>query len=221
MSLILIIRVFVISIFCSASFGQDSISSSNFLYDSQRQKSMSLAVSYQNFEVSDSNFIGLAFEEEGGFNTDFRIYIYKNLFLGYTSGRTRFNVINQSIVGNYDSTELRERFLHIGYEFLPLTNLRLALNAAIYGEVRFQNKNEGREINTDTGNVHSFGVGLEYEIIKNLYLFGRYDYRIINTNIAVPQDVQSIFEKATYNAINFGIKYTVGNKDLLETLNIL
>lgn len=197
---------------------EESIETSNFFYDSSRQKSLALTVSHQTLNTTGNNFLGQGFGTDTGFNINLKLFLYKNLFIRYNGGQTTLNVVDNSVLGNYTTSRLKERFLSLGYEFLPFGNFKLGLNFSLIGAIQLENNVENAE-QQDTGNLRSYGASLQYQFAKNLSIYVAYDFRSTKTNIEVPQELESFFRIGTYNTLNIGLRYAVGNKDLFKTLS--
>lgn len=185
-----------------------------FLFDENRQKLGAVSFSYQIPITTGNNFIGNGFEGDQGFAFRIKFYVYKQLFIGYNTGNSRFDVVDTSVLGNYTLSRVRENFLYIGYDFLPLPKVKLGINTSVSGTVRFINSVDNTPDNQDTGSLYSFGINLEYECINNINLFAEYAFRSTNTNIEVPDELRAVFETGTYNTINIGVRFTFGDSDI-------
>ena len=148
------------------------------------------------------------------------MFLYKNLFIRYSGGRSSFDITNTELVGNYTKSRLGERFFSLGYEFVPLNKVKIGVNASIYGTFTLENTIENGE-QRDTGNLRSYGLSLQYEVIRNLSIYTAFDFRQLKTNIEAPESLTSFFRKGDYNTFNIGIRYAVGDKDVLSAVGIL
>lgn len=216
--------IVLIILFSSFAVSQnDSISDQKklkWLYDDSRQQMGSVALSLQLPTPTGNNFVGQAFEGDAGYNFRTRLFLYQQFYVGYAFGTSNFDVIDRSVVGNYGSSRVRERYFYLGYEFLPLKNLRLGIHSSISGKATFDNTIENTSDNKDTGNLWHFGAYVDYEVLRNLSLFVNYSFNRINTNIEAPVAIQSTFETATYNTLSFGIKFGFGDKDMTDVIGI-
>jgi hypothetical protein len=220
MSLNLAISTFFCLLVSVANAQKDAMQVDNqsskfkFLYDDSRQRLGSVSLSYQMPITTGSNFIGSGFKGRNGYNFKIKVFPYKHFFIGFAEGTSQFDVVQLSILGNYTSSRIAESFFYVGYEFLPLKNVRLGVHTSIGGRIVFSNAVPNSNGNRDTGNLSSFGFNIDYEFIKNLAFFAEYAFRQMKSNILVPEALQSTFEKGTYNTINVGLRFSFGNKDL-------
>ncbi|TCK64780.1 hypothetical protein DFQ05_2517 [Winogradskyella wandonensis] len=193
----------------------------SFFYDDARQKSYSIEYSFQYPISHGNNFIGEAYDGKNGYSLRLKLFVYKQLFLGYNQSGSNFDVSNTALVGNYSSTRTYERFFYVGYELLPFSRVRLGLYTSFAEKITFINSVNTTSDNKDTGDMWVYGVYLDYEIIKNLSFFIDYSFREVNTNIMAPAELQSFFSGGNYNTINFGIRYAVGNESVLKAMRIV
>lgn len=222
MSLNLVTSIVAFSIFSICTFAQieidknaDSLKTSIF-YNHSRQKLIDVSLSYQKPIATGNNFVGQGLEGENGYNFNIRLFVYKQAFIGFTYGRSQFDVIEPSILGNYTSTTIEERFLFAGYEFLPFDKIRLGLYSSFTGRLTFSNNVVNNSGNKDTGNLWSFGINLSYDFTKTISAFGDFAFRSSRTDIDAPEAFQSTFESGTYNAINFGLRFSFGKDYIFQ-----
>lgn len=210
----LIIPVFVFTQSDSTSFKR------SFFYDVSSQKSMAFTFSHQILSTTGNNFLGQAYDGDGGYNFSLSLFLYKNLFLRYNGGRSSFDITNTELVGNYTRSRLGERFFSLGYEFVPFNKLKVGVSASVYGTFRLQNNIENAQ-QRDSGKLRSYGFSINYEVIRNLSIYSVLDFRQLNTDIEAPIPLASFFRRGNYNTINIGVRYAVGNQDALTAMGIL
>lgn len=189
-----------------------------FLFDENRQYFLSMTLDYQRPLPSGSNFIGDAFEGKSGFGFNAHIYVFKNLFIGYSNSKNKFNNTAIETLGNFKRTSIYERYMTIGYEFLPLSKVRLGVYVSALGKATLSNDIDSLSDQKDTGDLSAYGLRLEYELAKNLSFTTSYHWYTIKTNIRVPSELKSYFNKGTYNVLSFGLKFNFGEHDLLQRL---
>ena len=232
MSLSLATRYYFTLLFVSIGYSQNKEVSSvrdtettsvkkSIFYDDKRQKSYSVEYSFQLPTATGNNFMGEALDGKNGYSLRFKLFLYKQFFVGYNQSGSNFDVTDTALVGNYSSTRANERFFYLGYELLPINKVRLGLYSSFGEKITFSNAIDNTDDNKDTGDLWAYGVYLDYEVIRNLSLFVEYSFRNVTTDIQAPTQLQTYFEKATYNTVNFGIRYAVGNEDVLSAVGIL
>ncbi|MCT4630960.1 hypothetical protein [Winogradskyella sp.] len=222
MNLNLIIKVLLGLVFCLQLQAQNAKNSLNrgevpskfkFLYDESRQYIGSISFSYQMPTSYGDNFIGDAYKGKDGFGFDANLFVFKNLYIGLNYGIKNFDIIDNQSVGNYNNTQIEERYITIGYEFLPVSKIRLGIYTSVIGKATLSN-----DLNRDSGNFWCYGLRLEYEFIKNLNIMVAYNWRQVKTDIRVPRELQSYFEKGTFNVLSFGVKFTFGKYDFVDAI---
>jgi len=187
-----------------------------FLFDDNRQKLGDVWLSYQIPQSVGDNFVGQSLEGKSGYNVSLRCFLFKQFFVGYTFGSSKFDVLSPSSTGNINSVSARESFFNLGYEFLPLKRLRLATHVAVIGDVKFINDIDREEDIMDTGSLSNFGFSLTYELTNHLSLFADYSFRKTKTDIEVPNELQPFFNEGTYRTINFGLRFSFGRFDAFD-----
>ncbi|WP_299108786.1 hypothetical protein [uncultured Winogradskyella sp.] len=197
---------------------EDTEEKSSVFSSKERQRYMAFSVGYQNPISSGDNFIGSALNGKSGYDLRFKLFVYKQFFLEYNNSLSYFKVGNKALVGNYRKSRFEGNFLYVGYEFLPLPDFRVGVNAALFGKTKITNSgfNLGEGIQQDSGNLSSYGLYVAYEIHSHVSLYIDYSYRSIKTNIKAPQGLESFFEKGTYNTIGFGVMFIMGKRDLVS-----
>lgn len=199
------------------SLDQDhSTSEIKFLFDESRQYLGSISFSYQLPMPNGDNFIGSGFDGTDGFGFSGNLFVFKNLYVGVNYGINNFDVINRESVGNYNNTQIEERYLTLGYELLPISKVRLGIYTSFGGEATLSNSIGSGKSNRDSGKLWIYGLRLEYEFMENLNLMVVYDWRQIKSNIRVPDELEAYFEKGTYNALSFGLKFNFGSNSLIN-----
>lgn len=189
-----------------------------FLYDESRQYLGSVSIAYEMPMANGNNFIGNGFDGNDGFGLGAHLFVFKNLYIGLNYGIKNFDVIDRQSTGNYKSTQIEERYISIGYEFLPISKIRLGLFTTLYGEATLSNKIVGGLSNRDSGKFWNYGLRLDYEFIENLNFTVSYDWRQIKSNIRVPNELEAYFEKGTYNVLSFGLKFNFGSAAFIDAL---
>ncbi|APY09509.1 hypothetical protein BWZ20_14885 [Winogradskyella sp. J14-2] len=188
------------------------------LFDDSRQYLGSVSLAYQLPIPYGNNFIGKGFKGRDGYNFKFHFYIFKNLYAGFSYGFSSFNNNSPELLGNYGSTQTEEIFGTLGYEFVPISKVRLGIFTSILGRATLSNSIPSGNGNHDSGKLSNLGINLEYEFIKNLNIYIEYNWRKIKTNIRVPEELSPFFRTGTYNALNFGIKFNFGNADMVDKI---
>lgn len=191
----------------------------SFLFDEERQYFAAMSITYQNPMPYGDNFIGEGFEGKGGYNFKVQVYVFKNLFVGFSYGFSHFDNINTELLGNYTESTVEEISGVIGYEFIPLPKVRLGVNTSVFGNATLTNSIQSGYGNRDFGKLRNFGVTLEYEFVKNLNVLLEYNWRKIKTDIRVPNELKPFFEEGTYNTLNIGLKFNFGNEALVDKLS--
>ena len=195
---------------------ENSASKFKFLHDESRQYLGSVSFVYQIPSTYGNNFMGGGLDGKDGFGFDVNFFLFKNFYFGLNCGIKNFNVIDVQSVGNYKSTQIEERYITVGYELLPISKIRMGIYSSIYGEATLSNKIEGGQSNRDSGKFWNYGLRLEYEFTENLNFAICYDWRHINSNIRVPSELETYFEKGTYNVLSLGLKFNFGRYDAYD-----
>ena len=197
---------------------EDKTEQSSIFSSKERQRYMAFSIGYQSPISSGDNFIGNALNGKSGYDLRFKLFVYKQFFLEYNNSLSYFKVSNKALVGNYRKSRFEGNFLYVGYEFLPLPDFRVGVNAALFGKTKITNSgfNLGEGIQQDSGNLSSYGLYVAYEIHSHVSLYIDYSYRSIKTNIKAPQGLESFFEKGTYNTVGFGVMFIMGKRDLVS-----
>lgn len=176
------------------------------------------AIEYAQPFTTGNSFFGLGLEGKNGYNLKVQFFIYKHIFISGTMGTSHFNVINQSLVGNYNKTTLNHQFLSLGYEFIPFKKLRTGLSFSILGDTEYKNmsKTNTREaFQKDEGKVKSYNAYLDYMFNDDFALYISYTYRNDKTNILTAPETQSFFKSASFYNIAIGIKLYFGQDSIL------
>lgn len=189
------------------------------LYDQSRQFTGSITTVYQLPLGYGDNFIGESLDGQDGLAFSLNLFLFKNFYLGANYGISNFDVTDKASLGNYQETQIEERYLTLGYELLPLKNIRLGLFTSLFGEATLTNEGQGVS-NRDSGKLWIYGLKLEYEIVDNLSLLLVYDWRRIKTNINVPSEISDFFQIGTYNNLSFGLKFNFGKSDILKSIQL-
>ena len=191
---------------------------SSIFNSTERQKYLVFSAGYQNPIATGDNFIGNALKGTSGFDVKFKLFVYKQFFLEYNISSSKFRVENKTLVGDYRRTSISSSFLYFGYELLPLPDVRLGINAALFGQTKMVNRgfNLPEAIQRDSGRLSSYGIYIAYEFHPNISVYVDYAYRSIKTNINVPQELEKQFRKGTYQTIGLGVMLTMGKKDLVS-----
>jgi len=187
-----------------------------FLFDEERQYFGAMSLTYQSPMPYGNNFIGEEYEGKGGYNFKFQVYVFKNFFVGFSYGFSYFDTKNTQLLGNYTESSVEEISGVLGYEFVPLPKVRLGINTSIFGNATLSNSIPLGYGNKDFGKLRNFGVNLEYEFIEKLNVFVEYNWRTIKSEINVPEELASFFDKGTYKTLNIGLKFNFGNGDFVD-----
>lgn len=187
--------------------------------ENPRQKLFVFSFGYHNPIPTGDNFIGKAFSGKSGFDVRLKAFIYKQFFVEYNTTSSRFNVEDQTLVGNYTETRIFSDNFLIGYEFLPIDNFRLGVSASFIGKSRISNKGflnaeENRQF--DSGNLRTYGFYVSYDVTENVSFYIDYFYRITKTKIDVPRALEDFFRNGTYHTIGVGISLSLGKTDVVS-----
>ncbi len=183
-----------------------------------RPRLLSLSLNVYAPIPSGDQFIGQGFEGKIGGNFKAQLMIYKQFFLNVGLGQTYFSVKDMSVTGNYRSTRISNQYISVGYEFLPIDNIRLGISASVFGNAEYTNKfREGISvIQSDTAKLNIYELYVDYEIFYFMAVTVNYGYRNDKTNIDVPQELESTFERGQFHMIGFGLKFYLGDANLFQ-----
>lgn len=177
------------------------------------------AIEYAQPIATGDNFLGIGMSGKSGFNVKAQFFIYKHIFISGTIGTNYFNVIDKSVVGNYNKTEVNHQYINFGYEVLPSSNTRLGFSLSVYGESEYRNKgftNNREAFQNDDARVRSYETYFDYMINDEFAVYINYSYRNDKMNIQTAPEIQSLFEKATFHNIGIGIKIYFGQSDIIS-----
>lgn len=184
-----------------------------------RQKLFAFSLGFHNPIPTGGNFIGKAYEGKYGFDIRLKAYIYKQFFVEYNLTSSRFNVEDQTLVGNYTEARILSDNFIVGYEFLPIDNFRLGVSASFMGESKTTNSgflNVVENQQYDSGNLRTYGFYVSYDVTPNASFYIDYYYRVTKTNIDVPEALEDFFRKGTYHTIGVGISLSIGKTDVIS-----
>ncbi|WP_372752800.1 hypothetical protein [Mariniflexile sp.] len=214
--------LFCFLLFSIFSFGQDfsnSETQNNKLESAKRQLLGSLAIDYYIPSTSGENFVGNGMKGEGGYSIKMQLFPYKQFFIGFNFGNTYLSVTDRAFTGNYNKTNIRNQCFFTGYEFLPFKLTRLGLNIGISGDAHYENigfTNNEEYNQTDTGVIMYYEMYFDYEVGNKFSIYFAYSYRKDKMNIMAPEILQANFNEAIYHNFGVGIKFHIGNKDVIS-----
>ena len=215
--------LFLVSCFVSAQEKQEKESQeqSNEININEWQRLGFGAIEYAQSFTTGENFFGLGMKGKGGYNLKAQFFLYKHIFISGTLGASYFDVTDKSIVGNYNKTTLSHQFISIGYEIMPLKNIRAGLSFSILGDAQYENKSRtnGREaFQKDEGKVRSYNAYIDYMFNDDFAIYFSYTIRTDKTNISVAPEQQSLFSEASFHNIGIGIKLYFGQSSVLPDI---
>lgn len=187
----------------------------------ERQNLFAFSVGYHQPITTGDNFIGSALKGKSGYDLRLKMFVYKQFFVEYNYTSSEFDVTNKGLIGDYSNSSIASDFLYIGYEFLPFLDFKLGVNASLFGESKISNDgftHSNGENQHDTGKLSSYGFYVAYEFNAYASIYVDYNYRVINTNINTPRELENFFSKGTFNTVGIGLMLTVGKKDAVSTI---
>lgn len=206
------------------SFGQDDIEKENKETSEKTLKKEFQKLGYAAIDFSQpfptgDNFFGLGMKGDRGFNIKTQLFVYKHIYLSGTIGSSYFSVTNKSVVGNYNKTTASHQFISIGYEFLPLTNIKTGLSLILFGNSDYKNKsmtNSREAFQNDDGRVKGFEIYFDYMINDEFAIYLNYSYRDDKMDIQTAPEIQSLFNNATFHNVGIGVKLYFGQSDIIS-----
>lgn len=196
----------------------DSIAKDN-LSTTKRQRLGAFSFGYHKPIPTGNNFVGKGMKGISGLDFKFQLYVYRQFFLGGNIGSSYLEVEDSSVTGNYDKTTINEQYLYLGYEFLLFDDWRLGVMYSFIGDAIYKNNNfsgPSKGIQTDTASYKGYGLYINYELSDHFMFYFEYIYRNDKTRIKAPSEIQDFFERARFNNIGIGIKFTFGRRDLIS-----
>lgn len=167
-----------------------------------------------------NKFIGKGMEGKVSFNFKAQMFVYKQAFFKIGLGETYFKVIDPSVTGNYQKTTISNQYLALGYEFLPLEKVRLGLSVGVLGNAVYQNtlssNGRSRGFQTDSAKLNIYELYIDYELKFFMAITFNYAYRNDRTNIKVPQELQSSFDRAQFHNFGLGLKFYLGDNNIFQ-----
>lgn len=183
-----------------------------------KQRNVAYSLGYHEPIASGDNFIGQGLEGNGGFDFKVQIFVYKQFFVGGSLGASYFDVKDPTITGNYKKSRIAEEYVFLGYEFVLDPDLRIGINASLFGQSDYKNSSGGDVFQKDSANFHSYGFYVTYEISREFMLYVDYAYRVDKTEIQVPAVLEDTFRKGTFHQIGIGLKFSFIGDDLISSL---
>ncbi|TBN02448.1 hypothetical protein EYD45_12125 [Hyunsoonleella flava] len=180
------------------------------------------AIEYvQPITTGDNNFFGLGIKGKSGFNIRAQLFVYEHIFVSATIGTSYFTVNDKSLVGNYNKTQVNHQYVNIGYEIIPVKNVRIGLSFSVFGQVDHENKsrtNTNDAFQIDDGQVRSYEGYIDYMLNKEFAICLNYSYRNDKMDIVSPPEIQSLFERASFHNIGVGVKLYFGQSAVFPTV---
>lgn len=218
-----ILFIFIVGSFCNAQEQErvfedpeDSIRVTNM----QNFRPRLLAFSFNiNQSIPTGNkYVGKAMKGKGGYDLNAQMYVYKQFFFKVSLGANYFEVEDKSVVGNYNKSTFTHQSLSLGYEFLPFGKIRLGVNLSVLGNADYTNKisNNSGAKQRDSGKMNAYGFYVDYELKHFLAVYFKYDYRNDRTNINVPDELKSTFERTQFHSIGLGFKFYIDDSNLFN-----
>ena len=167
---------------------------------------------------SGDKYIGKSMEGNFGFSLKAQMMIYKQFFIKLGFGASYFKVNDISSTGNYRSTSIANQYISVGYEFLPIKKVRLGLSLSVFGNADYSNKfSEGISvIQKDTARLNIYELYIDYEVFYFMAVTVNYAYRNDKTDIDVPSELKSIFDRAQFHTVGLGVKFYFGDNNLFH-----
>lgn len=227
MSSIFHIKVYLLSVFLwlnTSIYAQQEETKENNQETSEKSTEKNFqklgfgALEYAQPITTGDNFFGLGMQGKGGFNIKAQFFLYKHIFISGTLGNNYFDVIDKSVVGNYNKVKLNYNYLSLGYEIIPLKDVRIGLSFSVFGETKYENESltDTREsFQFDDGNARGYNMYLDYLFKDDLAIYISYTYRNDKTNIVTAPEIQPLFEYASFHNIGIGIKLYFGQSDII------
>ncbi len=167
---------------------------------------------------SGNRFVGKAMTGKMGFDFNAQIYVYKQFFVKLGLGANYFEVEDKTVVGNYEKSTFSNQSLSIGYEFLPFEKVRLGVSFSVVGNSDYRNSiiDGSRGLQRDNAKLHAYGFYLDYELNHFTAVYLKYDYRNDKTNINVPDELKSTFDRAQFHTLGVGFKIYIDDSNLFH-----
>lgn len=219
-----ILYLFLFGFFCSAQENPENVKvrSDTVISNMKNFRSRLLSLSIDTYLPipAGDKFVGRGMEGKASFNFKAQMFVYKQLFFKIGAGETYLKVADPSVTGNYQKTTISNQYLALGYEFLPLQKIRMGLSIGVLGNAQYlniQNIN-GRNAASqkDTAKLNIYELYVDYEIKYFMAITFNYGYRNDRTNIDVPQELKSTFDRAQFHNLGIGLKFYIGDKNIFE-----
>lgn len=218
-----IISIFIICSVCNAQERErvfddpeDSVRVSNM--KNSRPRLLAFSFNINQSIPSGNKFVGKAMKGKSGFDINAQMYVYKQFFFKLNVGENYFEVEDKSVVGNYYKSTFSHQSLSLGYEFLPFDKVRLGVNFSVLGNSEYTNRvSDGAGAKQrDSAKMNAYGFYLDCELKHFLAVYFKYDYRNDRTNINVPDELKSTFDRAQFHNIGFGFKFYIDDSNLFN-----
>lgn len=165
-------------------------------------------------------FVGQGMEGRLSYNFKAQMFVYKQAFFKIGIGQTYLTVTDPTITGNYQKTTISNQYLSLGYEFLPVENVRLGLSIGVLGNADYNNRENrngsDRNFQRDTAKLNIYELYIDYEVVYFMAVTFNYAYRNDKTKINVPQELQSSFDRAQFHNVGIGLKFYLGDNNLFH-----
>lgn len=185
------------------------------------QRLLAFTFNFQNTGITESSALGKASNGKLGFNLGLQFFVYKQFFIGGFTGTSYLDITDTALVGNYSKSTVTHSYLSVGYEYPIDTNFSVSLSFTPIGNARYKNVITGTSSakQIDRATITMYNASCSYKVSKSMALFLDYSYRIDNTRITAPLNLQNDFNKIKYHNIGLGIRIYAGRKDLVEKIS--
>lgn len=216
--LILIISLLSCSVWSQEKEEQEEDVSSSNGYLSRGVKG-SLGFAYNFVNPVGDKYIGLAYKGNGGFSSQFKLFVFDGIFIGGALGYSYFENTNPNLTGDYDKTRVGSFSGFLGYEYQPIEKVAIGVNASVLGRAYYKNTFKGTSTNfqRDNAKLQSFGAYLDYFIDPNFSINLSYTYRNDKTNIETSSNLQPIFSHAQFSIIALGFNFQFGKESIISS----
>jgi len=184
------------------------------------QRLLAFTFNFQNIGITESSALGKASNGKLSFNLGIQFFVYKQFFIGGFTGTSYLDVKDIALVGNYSKSTVTHSYLSVGYEYPIDDNFSVSLSFTPIGNARYKNVIRGTSSakQIDRANITMYNASCSYKVTKAMSLFLDYSYRIDNTRIKAPLNLQNDFNKIQYHNIGLGIRIYAGTKDLVQKI---
>jgi len=212
MNSVLRIKFILICLIYNFSYSQGSVESDEL--SKNRERSVAFGFNLYKPVPTGENFFADSASGTIGFDFNFQVFVYKQIFIGLSLGDSYFDNEDISFSGNYSKVTLSSQELFIGYEYLFNKDFRIGASITLIGDSRYRN-NQSTTNNVyqiDKATLRKYQIYFGYDVDRTVTFYLNYAYRNDKTKIQTAPEISADFDRIDFHNIGVGIKLYLGQK---------